>query len=454
MTSGNGRLGGSLGHDLSRIGDVLQSALRHALRHGAGRDVLRCCHPGGHGGRLTAARLAGKRRAGRHAFGRRPQRGDLQQVLRDFPRAGDEERFRIHAGPGEPHGVAAEILGHVGALEVALKANARGGVPDAAGGDVYELVAGIDEEEGLRPDLTVEDAHHVQLLVVHGDQGRRSHEEVHRALLLDVVDVQGDERALMLQAEHLGFAGEAPVHAFDGVDQLVIGIIGVVLAVVPVRVAPVGAASRRAREHLGPGEGALGRFPGRPVTGHDGHAASQQAAVEGHAQLLQPETAGVAVDEHGVAVIQAAFGVKDEVQSAHGGVIGGKTAGDGTIGDGVGVIVHHLVDDLMPDKVFLRIDARPVRQHDHKDHVFGVQAEAGILHAVEAGTVEGGDLSVFDAAFRQLFIDVGQLLQVLRAGLGCPACEQAAEQQQGQDAPRQAAGGKQTQHWAPPSRKR
>ena len=86
----------------------------------------------------------------------------------------------------------------------------------------------------------------------------------------------------------------------------------------------------------------------------------------------------------------------------------------------------------MPDKVFLRVDARAVGQHDHKDHIVAIHAESGILHAIKAGPVERGNLPVLDAAFCQSFVDVGQFLQISGSGVGVAAEADQAEQQQGQ----------------------
>ena len=45
----------------------------------------------------------------------------------------------------------------------------------------------------------------------------------------------------------------------------------------------------------------------------------------------------------------------------------------------------------MPDHESLRIDVRPIGQHDHKNDFFGAGVEVGIHNAVIAGSVQRGD---------------------------------------------------------------
>ena len=70
----------------------------------------------------------------------------------------------------------------------------------------------------------------------------------------------------------------------------------------------------------------------------------------------------------------------------------------------------------MPDHEALRINARPARQHDHKDHILLAHVQIRVLHAVVARAVERGNGPVTDAGFGQFIGDLGQLPQILRAG--------------------------------------
>ncbi len=226
---------------------------------------------------------------------------------------------------------------------------------------------------------------------------------------------------------------KAPVQPLYGINQDVIVVIGALFAITPVRISSVGTVAARLGQHGGIGIGLPRRAPGGPEYGNDGHAPAQQRPIKSHARFLQPETAGIAVNKHAVAVVQAAFEIKNQVQAVHGGVVGRQRAGDGAVGDGIGHVVDEFVNHLMPGHVALRIEARAVRQHDHKYHVVLIHAQRGVLHAVVTRAIERGNGPVTDTGFRQFFCNLGQLLQILGPGRhrrGLQAPEQADQRGQ------------------------
>ena len=151
----------------------------------------------------------------------------------------------------------------------------------------------------------------------------------------------------------MGFARKAPVQALYRVDEPVVVIIGVFTLVVSVGVTAIGAVSCRFGHNRGLGKGAARSTPRCPEDRDGRQPSAHEGAFKSHAGFLKPEAAGIAVNKHAVAVIQAAFNVKNKIKPAHGGIIGHERACGGAVSDGVGHIVNKLVNNLMPDHIAL-----------------------------------------------------------------------------------------------------